>query len=93
MRLTFVIGLLQGTAIASAEGLFKNILLNSNGLLHQRKQETLRTFHERVEYFTAHGENSLPPMVRNLRLEYFQDFHFLMDTLARLGIELKSYPG
>lgn len=69
------------------------MLLNSNNLLQQRKQETLRTFHERVEYFTAHGENSLPSMVRDLRLEYFQDFHFLLNTLARLGIELKSYPG
>lgn len=87
-----VCGVLRGAAAAPAEGLFKNMLLNSNNLLQQRKQETLRTFHERVEYFTAHGENSLPSMVRDLRLEYFQDFHFLLNTLARLGIELKSYP-
>lgn len=32
-------------------------------------------------------------MVRDLRIEYFRDFNFLLDTLARLGIELKSFPG
>lgn len=64
----------------------------TSSVQHQRKQETLRTFHERVEYYTAQGHNTLPSMVRELRTEYFQDFNFLLDTLARLGIELKSYP-
>jgi hypothetical protein len=64
----------------------------ANTAQQQRKQEAMRTFHEKVEYFTAQGHAALPNMVRDLRVEYVQDFNFLLSTLARLGIELKSYP-
>jgi hypothetical protein len=68
------------------------MLGGGNSITLQRKHELLRTFREKIEYYTAHGENHLPTMVRDLRLEYFRDYHFLLDTLARLGIQLKSYP-
>lgn len=66
---------------------------SSSTAQQQRKQDILRAFHEKVEYVTAHGNDGLPSMVRDLRVEYFQDYQFLLDNLARLGIELKSYPG
>lgn len=80
----------QGAAAAPAEGLLKGML--ANNAQQQRKQEAMRTFHEKVEYVTAQGHAALPSMVRDLRVEYVQDFNFLLSTLARLGIELKSYP-
>eukprot|EP01033_Poteriospumella_lacustris_P016770 gene16770-12000_t len=85
-----VCGVLRGAAAAPAEGLLKGMLANT--AQQQRKQEAMRTFHEKVEYFTAQGHAALPSMVRDLRVEYVQDFNFLLSTLARLGIELKSYP-
>lgn len=58
----------------------------------QRFEERLRAFQERVEYVTAYGQN-LPLMMSELRGSYFRDYQFLLDSLARLGTELKGYPG
>lgn len=52
----------------------------------------LRIFKEKVEYATAYGYN-LPTEVSYHRSMYFKDFQFFLDNLARLGSELKSFPG
>lgn len=38
------------------------------------------------------GRN-LPTHITILRAEYYNDLQFLLDTLARLGLELRSFPG
>ncbi len=37
--------------------------------------------------------NSLPRRIEHLRGMYFRDISFMLESLARLGLELKSYPG
>eukprot|EP01037_Dinobryon_pediforme_P019853 gene19853-20349_t len=46
---------------------------------------------EKVEAATSQGTD-LSPDLRSLRVNYFEDFKFFLDNLARIGIELKSYP-
>jgi hypothetical protein len=58
----------------------------------QRSEERLRAFQERAEYATANGYN-LPAEISEQRNNYYRDYQFLLDTLARLGTELKGYPG
>lgn len=70
--------------------MFRNLLSNSGSI--QKREELLRRFQHKVEYATSYGYN-LPPIVSSLRHEYYRDYTFLLDTLSRLGIELKSYPG
>ena len=45
-----------------------------------------------MEAATSQGTD-LSPDLRSLRVNYFEDFKFFLDNLARIGIELKSYPG
>jgi len=45
-----------------------------------------------VEYATAYGFG-LPAEHSAVRSTYYRDYQFLLDTLARLGTELKGYPG
>jgi hypothetical protein len=55
-------------------------------------EERLRAFSERAEYATAYGYN-LPPDLSEQRSSYYRDYQFMLDSLARLGSELKDYPG
>jgi hypothetical protein len=45
----------------------------------------------KIEAATSYGIN-LPMKQSQLRCEYYRDMIFMMDSLARLGTELKSYP-
>eukprot|EP01038_Epipyxis_sp_PR26KG_P011216 gene11216-15050_t len=80
---------LKAAAAIPSEGLFKNVL--SNNIQAQMREERLRNFHDRAEYATANG-NNLPTSAKQLRSAYFQDYNFLLDTLTRVGSELKAFP-
>lgn len=56
------------------------------------RESRIRRLLEKIEQVTAQGNPNLPVMVSDLRAEYYRDFQFMLDTLARLGVELKSYP-
>ena len=80
----------QASQVPPSESLFKSIL--PTNAVSQRAEERLRAFYERAEHATANG-NNLPFTAQNVRSDYYRDYQFLLDTLARLGIELQSYPG
>lgn len=81
---------MQATQQPPAESLLKSILVST--ATSQRDEERLRAFNERAEYATAYGYN-LPPELSEQRSIYYRDYQFLLDSLARLGTELKDYPG
>lgn len=76
-------------AASPREGLLKNVL--GGNAQQQRKEENLRRLQERVEAATMHG-HGLPPQAGVLRADYFADMQFLLDSFARLGMELRSFP-
>lgn len=72
------------------EGLFRNIL--NNNAVAQSREDRLRRLQTNIEAVTTYGLN-LSPRVSQLRSEYCRDLTFVLDSLARIGTELKSYPG
>lgn len=84
-----VCGLLKAASPGPSEGLFKNVLANNAGQV--AREERLRNLHEHCEAATLHG-NNLPDRMNHLRSTYFRDVNFMLDTLSRLGTELKAYP-
>ncbi len=63
-----------------------------------RKEQRFNAFQDRVLSATCHGypEPSSPPgsgSTNRFRSQYFNDYSFMLDTLSRLGLELRSYPG
>jgi hypothetical protein len=86
LRLLFM----QASQQAPVESIFRSILTTNTQA--QRAEERLRAFQERVEYATSNGFN-LSPEHSGVRSAYYRDYQFMLDTLARLGTELKSYPG
>jgi len=86
-------GVLKASQHTPSEGLFKNVLQSSQAsIIAQRREERMRIFQEKVEHSSSYG-NNLPPALSSDRSTYFRDYLFLLDNLARLGIELKSFPG
>lgn len=85
---------LQATQPAPSESLFKSLytLTSPSAAQTLRSEERLRAFQERIEYATMYGLH-LSPQHSEMRSSYYRDYQFMLDTLARLGIELKSYPG
>eukprot|EP01041_Mallomonas_annulata_P012156 gene12156-25509_t len=83
-----VCGLLKAASSGPSENLFSHVLSNNNG---NAREDRLRRLQEHVESATAHGYN-LPYRLSSLRSTYFNDFRFMMETLTRLGTELKSSP-
>eukprot|EP00981_Chlorochromonas_danica_P004902 scaffold988_cov165-Ochromonas_danica.AAC.4 len=79
-------------AASPREGLLKNVL--GGNAQQQRKDENLRRLQERVELAAmhGHGHGGLPPQAGVLRADYFADMQFLLDSFARLGMELRSFP-
>lgn len=86
---TKVCGLLKSSEGGSPSGLFRGML--SSSPQQQMREQRIRSLLEKIEYATCHGHN-LPNSMAFLRANYFQDFQFFTDNLARLGYELKSYP-
>ena len=84
-----VCGLLKAASPPPSEGLFKNVLVNNAAQI--ARDERLRNLHEHCEAATLHGDN-LPDRMNHLRSTYFRDVNFMLDTLARLGSELKTFP-
>lgn len=83
----------QASQQAPSESLFRSILsTTTSSAQNVRTEERLRAFQERVEYATAYGFG-LPAGHSEVRSTYYRDYQFLLDTLARLGTELKGYPG
>lgn len=91
---TRVCGVLKATQPAPSESLFKSIysLTSPSSAQTIRSEERLRAFQERIEHATMYGLH-LSPEHSEMRSTYYRDYQFMLDTLARLGIELKSYPG
>lgn len=58
----------------------------------QQREERIRYLTDLMESATAQGVH-LPARVEYMRGVYYRDVGFVLDSLARLGIELKSYPG
>jgi hypothetical protein len=84
-----VCGLLRAASTGPSEGLFKNVLANNAGQV--AREERLRNLQEHCEAATLHGRN-LPDRMNHLRATYYRDVNFMLDTLSRLGTELKGYP-
>ena len=90
---------LQSLQTTVSEGIFKSILSSSTSSaahsqeLHRRREERLRSFQDRAELATSRGGAGIPPMLSHLRANYYRDFLFLQENLARLGTELKNFPG
>ncbi|KAJ1396322.1 hypothetical protein B484DRAFT_265015, partial [Ochromonadaceae sp. CCMP2298] len=86
-----VCGLLRGTQEPSERGL-KSLLGQSQtqAYMRQRREDRLRSFQERAEAATSQGPAG---PLSQLRQSYYADFQFLLDTLARLGAELRTFPG
>lgn len=92
---TRLCGVLKASQHTPSEGLFKNIVqLQSSqaSIAAQRREERLRSFQEKVEKSSSYGHN-LSPALSSDRSTYYRDYLFLLDNLARLGIELKTFPG
>ena len=90
---TRLCGVLKASQHTPSEGLFKNVLQsNQANILAQRREERMRSFQEKVEHSSSYGHN-LSPALSAERSTYFRDYMFLLDNLARLGIELKTFPG
>jgi hypothetical protein len=87
-------GVLKASQHAPSEGLFKSVLLQSSqaSISAQRREERMRIFQEKVEKSSSYGHN-LSPSLSSDRCTYYRDYLFLLDNLARLGIELKTFPG
>jgi hypothetical protein len=84
--------LLQACQQAPPEGLFHTFIAPNQQ--HIRAEERLRAFQERAEYVTSHGlHNKLHPDVVAKRYNYYNDYQFLLDSLARVGLELRKFPG
>ena len=71
-----------------SEGIFRNVL-SGNG--NQIREERVRYLSDLMESASMQGSN-LPERIEYSRSTYFRDVNFVLDSLARLGIELKSYP-
>ena len=81
---------IQASAPAPAEGLFKNVLTNNAATV--ARDDRLRGLYERCEAATTYGSN-LPSRLGFLRAAYCRDSTFMVDSLTRLGTELKAFPG
>jgi len=58
----------------------------------QQREERVRYLTDLMESATAQGSH-LPARIEYMRGVYYRDIGFVLDSLARLGMELKSYPG
>lgn len=83
-------GYLKATSSGSSESLFTQVLSSSN-TNNQQREERLRILQEHAEAATANGYQ-LPHRMNTLRSYYYRDYQFMLETLTRLGIELKSSP-
>lgn len=90
LRLCLLLVLHQAACQGPSEGMFKSVL--ANGGATQAREERLRHLTDLMEAATMQG-SGLPARVEYLRGLYFKDVSFMLDSLARLGVELKSYPG
>ena len=73
-----------------SEGLFRNLL--PGNAASQGREDRLRRLQSNIESVTTYGLN-LPHFASQLRSEYYRDLTFMLDSLARIGVELRSYPG
>jgi len=92
---TRLCGVLKASQHTPSEGLFKNIVLQSSQAsiaAQRRREDRMRIFQEKVEQSSSYGHN-LSPALSSDRSTYYRDYLFLLDNLARLGIELKTFPG
>lgn len=84
-------------ASSGADGIFKIVLAGGGSSNQQQQQQQqlkldrLRQLQQHIETVTAQGLH-LPPPTSYLRSMYYRDVTFMLDSLARLGIELKAYP-
>ena len=83
-----VCNLLKAAKQGTSEGVLRNVIYNAQT---QQRTERLRQLQEHAEYITSHGSN-LPSRISYLRSVYYRDLTFMLDTLARVGKELRSYP-
>ena len=88
-----VCNLLKSASYKPSEGILSNVFdsAKANTRLHAEKEERLRNLVQTAERFTTNGKN-LPAKYSSLRLQYYKDFNFLLETFARLGDQLKAYP-
>jgi hypothetical protein len=83
------------------EGLFRNVLLSTTSSSQaSRKEERFGSFQDRVEYATRHGhdhqrlhQHQGVTQKGAMRARYVEDYTFMLDSLGRLGLELRAYPG
>ena len=86
-----VCNLLKATKLSSSSSssdLLRHVLNNPQT---SYRDERIRIFQEHAEYVTSQGVN-LPSRLSSLRAIYYRDLNFMLDTLARLGTELRAYP-
>lgn len=92
-----VCALLKALASTPVESLFKQPFAslmgqgNDNSNDAMLKEEKLRLLQEQAEDATHHGE-SLPHRISELRTSYMNDMNFLLESLSKLGTDLKRYP-
>ena len=55
------------------------------------REDRLRYLHQQAEEATSHGMR-LPQHAGYLRAKYYHDLNFMLETMARLGRDLKAHP-
>lgn len=82
----------QGPSSTSATGIFKSVGWGDSTTVHSSaREERLNYLHQKAEEATSHGIQ-LPHRTGYLRAKYYADLKFMLDSMARLGRDLKAYP-